>query len=58
VEDVAAAYAISPAKVHVALAYYWEHREEIEADLEADRRAVDEIRAREPSRLPRRLPGR
>jgi uncharacterized protein (DUF433 family) len=57
-EDVAEAYQISLAKVHAALAYYWDHREEIDADLEADHRAVEEIRAREPSRLPRKIPGR
>lgn len=58
VEDVAEAYAISPAKVHAALAYYWDHRDEIDADLEADREIAAEIRAREGSRLPGKLPER
>ncbi|MGH2608910.1 MAG: DUF433 domain-containing protein [Tepidiformaceae bacterium] len=58
VEDVAEAYQISPAKVHAALAYYWDHREEIDAALEEDDRIADEIRAREGTRLPIKLPGR
>ena len=57
VQDIAESYAISPAKVHVALAYYWDHRDEIEADIERDNRAVDEFRERYPSKLPRRLSG-
>ena len=57
VEDVAGAYAISKAKVLVALAYYWDHREEIEADIEAHHAAAQEIRAREGTRLPQSLPG-
>ncbi|MEX0783920.1 MAG: DUF433 domain-containing protein [Dehalococcoidia bacterium] len=58
VEDVAEAYQISPSKVHAALAYYWDHREEIDAELEAEQGIAEEIRAREGSRLPSRLPRR
>jgi uncharacterized protein (DUF433 family) len=54
-EDVAEAYQISLAKVHAALAYYWDHREEIDAELEADRQAFAELREKYPSELARRL---
>lgn len=55
VEDVAEAYLLSKAQVHAALAYYWDHRDEIESDIEADNRAVDEFRRKYPSKLPRHL---
>jgi uncharacterized protein (DUF433 family) len=32
-------------KVHSALAYYWDHREEIDADLERRAAVVEELRA-------------
>lgn len=31
-------------QVHSALAYYWDHREEVEADLERRAALIDEIR--------------
>jgi uncharacterized protein (DUF433 family) len=36
------------AEVHSALAYYHDHREEILAEIEADRRAVEDFRHRHP----------
>ncbi len=53
VDDVADAYLISKAKVLVALAYYWDHRDEIEAGIEADNRAAEEFQRKYPSKLHR-----
>ena len=58
VEDIAESYFIRQAPGPRGAGVLRDHREEIEADIDADNRAVDEIRAREPSRLPRTLPGR
>ncbi|HYV04457.1 MAG TPA: DUF433 domain-containing protein [Blastocatellia bacterium] len=37
---------LSMSQIHSALAYYWEHREEIEQQIEADLRCADEMRQR------------
>jgi uncharacterized protein (DUF433 family) len=34
------------ADVHAALAYYWDHRDEIEREIEEDRAAIHEYRRR------------
>lgn len=34
------------ADVHAALAYYWDHRDEIEREIEEDRAAIQEYRRR------------
>jgi uncharacterized protein (DUF433 family) len=51
-EIVSAHPTISLAQVHAALAYYFEHKDEIDADIEEGRRFVEELRANTPpSRL-------
>lgn len=55
VEDIAESYELSLAQVHAALAYYFDHRDEIEEDIRQDEEIVFEIMRREPSRLPRSL---
>jgi uncharacterized protein (DUF433 family) len=40
--------------VHAALAYYWDHRDEIEQRLAADKAFVEEFRRQRPSRLDNR----
>jgi uncharacterized protein (DUF433 family) len=39
---------ISLAQVHAALAYYYDHKQEIDADLEAGKRFVEEMKAKSP----------
>src|SRR6266498_843995 len=46
---------ISLADVHAALAYYWDHREGIEAAIEEDRSLVDELRKKTASPLMEKL---
>ena len=44
-EIVASYPTITLAQVHAALAYYYDHREEIEADIVADEQYVEKMRA-------------
>jgi len=50
---------LSMGQVHAALAYYWDHRDEIERQIEADLEYVKQLRAgAPPSRLVERLRAR
>jgi uncharacterized protein (DUF433 family) len=43
-------------QIHAALAYYWDHREELDADIERREREVEQIkRERGPSKLRAKL---
>jgi uncharacterized protein (DUF433 family) len=39
---------ITLAQVHAALAYYYEHKQQIDADIEEGRRFVEELKAKSP----------
>ena len=43
------------AGVHAALAYYFDHRDEIQRDIEDERRFVEEVRQSTPSVLQEKL---
>ena len=45
------------ADVYAALAYYFDRRDEIEADIRNDGTVVDALRARYPSKLQQKLSG-
>ena len=51
VDEIAAAYDLPLAAVHAALAYYYDHRDEIEAQIQADDAFVAEFRRQNPSPL-------
>jgi uncharacterized protein (DUF433 family) len=44
---------LTPAEVHAAMAYYYDHKSEIDARIRDDKRVVEEVRAANPSRIPR-----
>jgi uncharacterized protein (DUF433 family) len=46
---------ISLADVHAALAYYYDHRSEIDADIAAEEKLAAELEAKYPSRLQEKL---
>jgi uncharacterized protein (DUF433 family) len=47
---------LSMAQLHAALSYYYEHQEEVDADIERRTRYVEEMRAQQPdSSLRQRL---
>jgi uncharacterized protein (DUF433 family) len=56
-EEIVATYpTLSLPAVHAALAYYYSHRAEIDAQIEEDRRFADELRAKAgPSKLKAKL---
>ncbi|HEY3324484.1 MAG TPA: DUF433 domain-containing protein [Planctomycetota bacterium] len=48
-EQISAHYNIALAKLYAAIAYYLEHREEIDKRLDADRAYVEQERKKNPS---------
>ena len=55
VDDIAAEHDLSLADVHAALAYYFDHREEIDARMTEDRAFAEALRARTPSKRAQKL---
>jgi uncharacterized protein (DUF433 family) len=56
-DEIATEYGLSLADVYAALAYYYDHREEIDRAIRADEAFVAELRKHTPSRLKARLGG-
>ncbi len=51
VEIVATYPTITLAQVHAALAYFYDHREAIEAEMAEEEERVEELKAKQPSIL-------
>ena len=49
---------LSLADVHAALAYYHDHREAIEAEVQTERTEADQLKLSHPSKLQQKLTGR
>src|SRR2546427_5547902 len=56
-DEIATEYGLSLADVYAALAYYYDHREEIDRAIRADEEFIAELRKRTPSKLKTRLGG-
>lgn len=56
-DEIASSYDLTLDDVYAALAYYHDHRAEIEAAMCADDALIAELRQRIPSRLKARLDG-
>ena len=54
-DEIAADHELTLADVYAALAYYFDHRDEIDRNIEADRAFVEALRERTPSKLTMRL---
>lgn len=55
-DEIASSYpGIILADIHAALAYYFDHRDEIQRDIEDERRFVEEVRQSTPSLLQEKL---
>ena len=54
-DEIATEHDLSLADVHAALAYYFDHREEIDRSIEKDEAFAKALRARLPSKVARRL---
>jgi uncharacterized protein (DUF433 family) len=57
-EIVSSHPSITLSDVHAALAYYYEHRPQIDADIAADEQFIAELKAKSPSLLQEKLRGR
>jgi|SRR5689334_1733984 uncharacterized protein (DUF433 family) len=55
VDEICHEYDLSLAQVYAALAYYFDHREQIDADIADSEAFVEELRKRTPSLVLQRL---
>ena len=55
VDEIAADYDLSLAKIYAALAYYFDHKAQIDSDIEADEAFVEAFKRDNPSLLRQRL---
>lgn len=58
IEEIASLYHLSLSQVHSALAYYFDHKDEIDQSITESETFVETIRQKTPSLLARRLYGR
>ena len=56
-DEIAADYNLTISDVYAALAYYFDHREEIDAATSSDAAVIEELRRSVPSKLKPKLPG-
>ncbi|MER3404412.1 MAG: hypothetical protein C4289_03945 [Chloroflexota bacterium] len=56
-DEIASEYGLSLADVYAALAYYYDHREEIDQAIRADEALVAELRRKTPSKVRAKLGG-
>ncbi len=54
-DEIAADYDLTLADVHAALAYYFDHRDEIDRSIQEDRAFAEKLREEIPSKLTNRL---
>lgn len=52
-DEISSEYDLTLANVYAALAYYFDHREEIDQQIAEDNALVEALRERTPSKLPR-----
>ena len=57
-DEIATEYGLTLGEVYAALAYYHDHRDEIDAAIRADDEFAAELRRRTPSKLAEKLRGR
>ncbi len=54
-DEIATEYDLTLADIYAALAYYFDHREEIDSDIDQDQSFVKDLRHRSPSKVAQRL---
>jgi uncharacterized protein (DUF433 family) len=57
VEQIAGDYNLNLADVYAALAYYHDHKQEIDKSIEDDEKFVEEMKKKTPSKLKKKLHG-
>ncbi len=56
-DEIASEYDLSLADVYAALAYYFDHREEIDRSIETSKAYVEDLKQRTPSKLDQKRQG-
>jgi uncharacterized protein (DUF433 family) len=56
-DEIASEYDLTLSEVYAALAYYHDHRAEIDQSIRVERAFVEELRRMTPSKLPEKLRG-
>jgi uncharacterized protein (DUF433 family) len=56
-DEIATEYGITLSDIHAALAYYFDHREEIDESIQAGKAFADALQERTPSKLQQKLQG-
>lgn len=54
-DEIASEYDLSLSEIYAALAYYYDHRAEIDQSIRDERAFVEELRRMTPSKLPEKL---
>lgn len=54
-DEIASEYDLSLSEIYAALAYYYDHRAEIDQSIRDERAFVEELRRMTPSKLPDKL---
>jgi uncharacterized protein (DUF433 family) len=54
VDEISSEYDLSLADIHAALAYYFDHRSEIDRDIAVGESLIQELKSRTPSKLARK----
>lgn len=54
-EEIAGKYDLALADVHAAMAYYYDHRSEVDADIESDEAFAEAFQQKNPSLLQAKL---
>ena len=55
IEQIAGKFALSPASVHAAMAYYFDHKQEIDSLIAADDAYLEAFKQANPSKLQKRI---
>jgi len=55
IDEIVAKYDLSHAEVHAALAYYYDHRQDVDAQIAADDAYFEAFKKNNPSKLQERL---
>jgi len=56
-DEIASEYDLALSEIHAALAYYFDHRAQIDQSIRDERAFVEELRRMTPSKLPEKLRG-
>lgn len=56
-DEIASEYGLALGDVYAALAYYYDHREEIDRAIRADEELIADLRVRMPSKLRKKIGG-